>query len=77
MFKFLIVYKKKVYSCYQNHYKLIGIDSSRQTNTTIPEQINFTEKLGDNRATMLFIAEKQQKNYSKLFFRVINCNIII
>ena len=67
-----------MYSYYQNHYKLIGIDSSRQTNTAIPEQINFTEKLeGDNRATMLFIAEKQQKNYSKLFFRVINCNIII
>ena len=66
-----------MYSYYQNHYKLIGIDSSRQTNTAISEQINFTEKLGDNRATILFIAEKQQKNNSKLFFRVINCNIII
>ena len=28
----------------QNHYKLIGIDISRQTNTTIPQPINFTEK---------------------------------
>ena len=33
---------------------------SRQTNTTIPEQINFTGELQEvNAATMIFIAEKQ------------------
>ena len=49
-------------SYYQNYYKLIGIDLSRQTNTNIPQQINFTEKLKENDgATMFFIAEKQQK----------------
>ena len=46
----------------QNYYKLIGIDLSRQTNTNIPQQINFTGKLEeDNGATMFFIAENQQK----------------
>ena len=30
------------YSYHQNHYKPISIDLSRQTNTTTPQQINFT-----------------------------------
>ena len=42
------------YLYYQNNYKLVGIDLSRQTNTTIPQQINFTMKLEDNGATMFF-----------------------
>ena len=47
---------------YQNYYKLVCIDLSRQTNTNIPQQINFTGKLEkDDGATMFFIAEKQQK----------------
>ena len=42
--------------------KLIGIHLSRQKNTNIPQQINFTGKLGeDNGAALFFIAEKQQK----------------
>ena len=46
---------------YHQKYKLIGIDLSRQTNTSIPQQIDFTRKLEeDNNATMFFIAEKQQ-----------------
>ena len=50
------------YSYHQNLYKLIGIDLSRQTNTTIPQQINFVGKLKEhNGATMFFITEKQQK----------------
>ena len=32
------------YFYHQNNYKLIGIDLSRQANTSIPQQINFTEK---------------------------------
>ena len=52
------------YSYHQNYYKIIGIDLSRQANTSIPQQINFIGKLeegGD--ATMFFIAEKQQKTF--------------
>ena len=45
---------------HQNRYKLIKIDLSRQTNTSISQQINFEEKLEeDDGATMFFIAEKQ------------------
>ena len=29
----------------QKYYKLIDIDLSRQTNTSVPKQINFAEKL--------------------------------
>ena len=50
------------YLYHQNYYKLIGIDLSRQTSMTIPQQINFTGKLEeDDGATMFFIAEKQQE----------------
>ena len=50
------------FSYHQNYYKLIDIDLSRQTNTSIPQQINFVGKLEeDDGATMFFIAEKQQK----------------
>ena len=44
---------------HQNYYKLIYINLSGQTNTSIPQQISFTEKLEkDNEATMIFITEK-------------------
>ena len=47
---------------HQNCYKLIGIELSRQTNTSISQQTNFTGKLGENDGTtMFFIAEKQRK----------------
>ena len=46
----------------QNYYKLIGIDLSRQTNTIIPQQIDFNGKLEEDYGVkMFFIAEKQQK----------------
>ena len=41
------------YLYHQKYHKLIGIDLSRQTNTSIPQQINFTGKLEkDDGATM-------------------------
>ena len=49
------------FSYHQNYYKLTGIDLSRQTNTSIPQQINFGGKLEEDGATMFFIAEKQHK----------------
>ena len=33
------------YLYHQKYYKLIGIDLSKQANTSIPHQINFTGKL--------------------------------
>ena len=55
-----------------------SIDLSRQTNANIPQQFNFTGKLEeDDGGTMFSIAEKQQKNNSKFFFRFINCNRIL
>ena len=50
------------YSHHVNYYKIIGIDLSRQTNTTVSQHINFAEKLGNYvGVTMFFVAEKQQK----------------
>ena len=50
------------YLYHQRYYKLVGIDLSRQTNTSIPQQINFPGKLEEDiGATMFLIAEKQQK----------------
>ena len=61
------------FSNHQNYYKLIGIDLLRQTNTSIPQQIDFVSQKKimkrrrlrkleeDDSATMLFIAGKQQK----------------
>ena len=47
---------------YLYHQKRIGIDLSWQTNTSIPQKINFVGKLGeDDGVTMFVIAEKQQK----------------
>ena len=51
---------------HQNYYKFIDIDLSRQTNTKIPQHINFAGKLEkDDGATMIFVAEKQQKTLLK------------
>ena len=47
----------------QSFDKFIDIDLSRQTNTSIPKQINFTEK--------------QQKSYFKLFIEFVKRNRII
>ena len=46
---------------HQDFYELIGTDLSREANKSIPQQINFTEKLEEDGATMYFIAEKQQE----------------
>ena len=48
----------------QNYYKLTGLDLSRQTNTTIPQKINFTGKLEEDDGAIMFLALKSSK---KLF----------
>ena len=51
------------YLYHQKYYRLIGIDLSRQPNTSIRQQINFIGKLEeDDDATMFLVAEKQHKN---------------
>ena len=42
------------YSYHQNHSKLFDTDLSRQTNTTIPQQINFSGILGEANGTTIF-----------------------
>ena len=44
------------------YYKLIVIDLSRQANTSIPQQINFTEKLEDDGEKIFIVSENQQKS---------------
>ena len=47
---------------HQKYYKLISIDLSKEANTVITQQINFTGKLEeDDVAAMFFITEKLQK----------------
>ena len=49
------------YLYHQKYYKLIVIDSSRQRNASIPQQVNFVEKVEeDNGAKISFITEKKQ-----------------
>ena len=43
------------YLCRQKYYKLIGIDLSKQKNTSISQQINFTLEVDDG-VTIFFIA---------------------
>ena len=55
------------FSYHHNYYKRIGIDLSRQTNTNIPQKINFTRKFEERDIiTMFFIPEKRQKTILKL-----------
>ena len=65
------------YLYHQKYYKLIGIDLSTQTNTRIPQQVNFVTKLEkDGGAKIFLVSEKQQKTILD-FFRFINCNRMI
>ena len=50
------------YLYHQNYYELIGIGLSRQTNTNILQQINFTGKLEeDNGAAILLLMKSSKK----------------
>ena len=43
------------YFYHQKFYRLIGIDLSWQTNTNIPQQINFTGKLEEDDGATMFL----------------------
>ena len=63
------------YLYHQKYGKPIGIDLSRQKNTSISQQINFIGKLDKNEgAKKVFITEKRKSNYFKLFFKFMSCN---
>ena len=49
------------YLYHQNNYKLIGIDLSRKTNASIPQQINFVGKLEDDGAAMFLLLRSSKK----------------
>ena len=46
---------------HQKYYKLIGIDLSTQTNTSIPQQINFVGKLEEGDGATIFLLLKSSK----------------
>ena len=55
------------YLYHQKYYTLIGIDLSRETNTNIPQQINFIGNVEeDDGRTMFFYWWKAGKNFFKL-----------
>ena len=52
------------YEYFSEHYKLIAIDLSKQTeleNPDLKQKINFIEKLEENNATMFSIIEKKEE----------------
>ena len=55
MKSFMKCQKMMDYLYHQKFYRLIGIDLSRQTNTNIPQQINFTGKLEEDDGATMFL----------------------
>ena len=56
----MITIQQEIYQCIYFIKNIINV--LRQTNTSIPQQINFTGKLEeDNCVTMFFITEKLQQ----------------
>ena len=53
------------YLHHQNYYRLIGIDLPRQTNTSIPQYVNFVWKLDEDGSIIFCIAESNKKTILK------------
>ena len=52
------------YEYFKDHYKLIAIDLSKQTeleNPDLKQQIDFIGRLEENKATMFFIIERKEE----------------
>ena len=43
------------FSYHQNYHKLIVLDLTRQTDTSIPQKINFIGKLGEDDGAKMFL----------------------
>ena len=65
------------YEYFWKHYKLTAIDSSKKNeleNPNLKQQINFIDKLEDDRATIFFIIEKSEETtfqFSQNFMSII------
>ena len=54
------------FAYFKNHYKLIAIDLSKQTELKDPQQVNFFGKLSNTLGTtMFFIIEKSEETIFK------------
>ena len=63
------------FAYFKESYKLIAIDLSKQTKLKDPQQINFIEKLDEDKgATMFFIIKKSEET---TFNFLQNCVTII
>ena len=64
------------FAYFKKHYRLIGIDFSKQTNLKDPQQSNFIGKREgqEHEATMFFIIEKSEE--TTLEFLQISVNIL-
>ena len=51
------------FSYHQNYYKLIDTDLSRQTNTNVVQEINFTGKLEEANVQQWFLLLKSKKRF--------------
>ena len=60
----IMIIQQEIYLYHQRYHKLIGIDLSRQTNTSVPQQINFIRKLEEDDSGTMFLSLKSGK---KLF----------
>ena len=52
------------YQCFSKYYKIIAINLSKQIELENPDsrqQINFIDKLEDDKATIFFIIEKSEE----------------
>ena len=43
------------FSYHQNYHKLVALDLTRQADTSIPQTINFTGKLGEDDGATMFL----------------------
>ena len=55
------------FSYHQNYYNLIDINLSRQTNTNISQQTNFTGKLEEDDVATMFLLLKNRKKQYQIF----------
>ena len=64
------------YEYFSKHYKLIAIDLSKQIeleNSDLKQQINFIDKLEDDRASMFYIIEKSEETtfeFSQIVYHI-------
>ena len=51
------------YFYYQNCFKRFSIDLAKQRNTTVPQQIKFTAKSGEDDSVKMFFINESRRGY--------------